>query len=80
MYGKKDGKAIEDAKQEGRSSESTKKKRKAEETDEPEPAKHAKKKRKAEANEKMAADVASRKETLKKQKREAMLEVEGSAL
>jgi len=79
VYGKKDGKAIEGAKQEARSAESTKK-RKAEEIDKPEPAKHAKKKRKAEDNEKMAADVASRKETLKKQKAEAMLEVGGSAL
>lgn len=80
VFGKKDGKAIEGAQRDARSMKSTEKKRKAEETNKPELAKHAKKKRKVEAKEKIVADMATRKEILKKQKTDVMLEIGGSAL
>jgi len=66
--------AIEDAKAE--EAAETKLKRKAEDVEKPSTEKHTKKKRKAEVvDEKLSADLASKKDRLKKQKAEALAAV-----
>lgn len=86
LYGNKGPKALKSTKEatdaplaiEAGKAEKTeaKLKRKAEQTDKPSSEKHTKKKRKAEGDDKLAAELALRKDRLKKQKAEALAEVD----